>query len=67
MDLMAVYSRMTAAHTYVIVRDIDDGNYMLMIDDEPYSEGGQTFLGTFYVIYQLMETFIAAEDLATLP
>lgn len=67
MNLMAVYSRMTAAHTYVIVCDTDDGSYMLMIDDEPYSEGGQTFLGTFSVINQLMETFIAAEDLAILP
>ena len=67
MNLMAVYSRTTAAHTYVIVCDIDDGSYLLMIDDEPYNEGGQTFLGSFCVINQIMETLIAAEDLATLP
>ena len=30
MNLMAVYIRMTAAHTYVIVCDIDDGSYLTM-------------------------------------
>ena len=66
MDQLAVYSEITKEHQYVIYRNLDDGLFFLMIDDQPYLERQYLFKGTFCDVLKRMEEIKATEGLKTM-
>ena len=66
MGQVAVYSESTQDHEYVIYRDLDDGLFFLMVDDQPYMEGRLLFKGTFCDVLKRMEEIKATEGLKTM-
>lgn len=66
MGQVAVYSESTPDHLYVIYRDLDDGQFFLMIDGQPYLERNFLFKGTFCDVLKRMEEIKSTEGLKTM-
>lgn len=63
---VAVHSQETNGHQYVIYRDLDDGLFFLMVDDQPYLEREVLYKGTFCDVLKRMQEIMATEGLKTM-
>jgi len=66
MGQVSVYSESTKDHRYVIVRDMADGLFFLMVDDNPYLEQGCLFKAPFCEVLDRMQQLKASEGLKTM-
>lgn len=66
MGQVSVYSESTKDHRYVIVRDMEDCLFFLMVDDNPYLDRGYLFKAPFCEVLERMQEPKASEGLKTM-
>lgn len=54
MTPVAVYTESYGAYAYSVFKE-DDGNYFLVINEEPYCEQGEVFYGSFSEVSAKLE------------
>jgi hypothetical protein len=54
MTPVAVYTESYGAYAYSVFKE-DDGNYFLVINEEPYCENGEVFHGSFMEVSAKLE------------
>jgi hypothetical protein len=55
MTPLAIYTESYGEHAYSVCKEETGDRYFLMVDDQPYEEGGAVFYGTFAEVSAKLE------------